>query len=287
MIKDARNNGRKKWVHRPPWTWLATCFSLAVPPPETSVSLMQFIKSQHEEDTFGAHSEGMPHMPQFWRSTIETYCIWFHRTCSSLDHKVEQVCKDNWSLWISVCDVTMSITNLHGLSVDFEKPTMFFQQPARNPQQIEVFFSPKNFHLQLLANFGLFSNLSHLFGTWGKATKGQAPQLPTPQSRHPFVDTSIGVPGLEMRIGMVIVEIVEVVVFFWQLVYEKLAELNWNMKFVRWRLLVLSCVKRQSFFFAGRGERGEPNKLFIGQFPGIKVLINKWYTPAVWWHTLR
>lgn len=59
------------------------------------------------------------------------------------------------------------------------------------------------------------------------------------------------------------------------------------MNFVEWTLLVLSCVKRQSFFFVGRGERGEPNKLFIGQFPGIKELINEWYTPAVWWHTRR
>lgn len=79
MIKDARNNGREKWAHRPPWCDWQRAFRLQYLLLNKRV-LMQFIKSQHEEDTFGAHSEGMPHMPQFWRSTTETYCIWFHRS---------------------------------------------------------------------------------------------------------------------------------------------------------------------------------------------------------------
>ena len=241
MIKDARNNGRKKWVHRPAWCDWQRAFRLQYLLLNKRV-LMQFIKSQHEEDTFSAHchiclnSGDLPQRHTVYDSTAVFMFI--------VDQKVEQVCKNNWSLWILVCDVTMSITNLHGLSVDFEKTHHVFPTNRPNPQP-EGFFSPKNFPFAIIGNFGS-SVICPPFRNMGEGDERPGPLSYRPHSHgpppltHPFGD-----PGLEMRIGMVIVEIVEVVVFFWQFF---VAELNWNMKFCEMETACFELCERAIFF---------------------------------------
>lgn len=106
-----------------------------------------------------------------------------------VDHKVEQVCKDNWSLWILVCDDVH-----HTFAWPFRRlrknPPCFSNNPPGILNRSRVFFLPKNFHLQLLA-FRLFSNLSTFSEHGGRRRKARLSYRP--HSHGPPVNgTSVG-----------------------------------------------------------------------------------------------
>lgn len=143
---------KKQWTEEvsPQTTmmWLATCFSLAVPPPEQACldAVYQVAAWRgHIRRTFNRGYATYASILEIYHRDI-LYMIPPQSSCSSLTTRWSKLTKNNWSLWIIVCDVTMSITNLHGLSVDFEKiPPCFSNNPPGILNQRGKFFLQKIF----------------------------------------------------------------------------------------------------------------------------------------------